>query len=93
MLGLVSDPVAGLVEVPCILRNAGGVAQALAAADLALAGIESVIPPDEVIDAMGQVGRLLDVRFKETAQGGIAASPTGRRLATQLRSQWNEQGG
>ncbi len=93
MLGLVCDPVAGLVEVPCILRNAGGVAQALAAADLALAGIESVIPPDEVIDAMGQVGRLLDVRFKETAQGGIAASPTGRRLAAQLRSQWDEQGG
>lgn len=90
MLGLVCDPVAGLVEVPCILRNASGAAQALLAADLALAGIESVIPPDEVIDAMGQVGRLLDVRFKETAQGGIAASPTGRRLAAQLRSEWGE---
>lgn len=89
MLGLICDPVAGLVEVPCILRNAGGVAQALAAADLALAGIESVIPPDEVIDALGQVGRMLDVRFKETAQGGIAASPTGKRLAAQLRSQWD----
>lgn len=88
MLGLVCDPVAGLVEVPCILRNASGAAQALVAADLALAGIESLIPPDEVIDAMGQVGRLLDVRFKETAQGGIAASPTGRRLAAQLRSEW-----
>ena len=90
MLGLVCDPVAGLVEVPCILRNASGAAQALLAADLALAGVESVIPPDEVIDAMGQVGRLLDVRFKETAQGGIAASPTGRRLAAQLRSEWGE---
>ena len=90
MLGLVCDPVAGLVEVPCILRNASGAAQALLAADLALAGVESVIPPDEVIDAMGQVGRLLDVRFKETAQGGIAASPTGRRLAAQLRSEWDE---
>jgi len=89
MLGLVCDPVAGLVEVPCILRNASGAAQALLAADLALAGIESVIPPDEVIDAMGQVGRLLDVRFKETAQGGIAASPTGKRLAAQLRSEWD----
>ena len=89
MLGLVCDPVAGLVEVPCILRNASGAAQALLAADLALAGVESVIPPDEVIDAMGQVGRLLDVRFKETAQGGIAASPTGKRLAAQLRSEWD----
>ncbi len=88
MLGLVCDPVAGLVEVPCILRNASGVAQALISADLALAGVESMIPPDEVIDAMGQVGRLLDVRFKETAQGGLAASPTGRRIAAQLRSQW-----
>ncbi|HDQ35020.1 MAG TPA: L-serine ammonia-lyase, iron-sulfur-dependent, subunit alpha [Chloroflexi bacterium] len=88
MLGLICDPVAGLVEIPCILRNAGGVAQALAAADLARAGIESVIPPDEVIDALGQVGRLMDVRFKETAQGGVAATPTGKRLAAELRSKW-----
>lgn len=89
MLGLICDPVAGLVEVPCILRNAGGVAQALAAADLALAGIESIIPPDEVIDALGKVGRLMDVRFKETAQGGVAATPTGRQWAAKLRSEWD----
>jgi L-serine dehydratase len=81
MLGLVCDPVAGLVEVPCVKRNAAGAAQCLVAVDLALAGVESVIPPDEVIDAMASIGRRMDVRFKETAQGGLAATPTGKRLA------------
>jgi L-serine dehydratase len=81
MLGLVCDPVAGLVEVPCVKRNAAGAAQCLVAVDLALAGVESVIPPDEVIDAMASIGRRMDARFKETAQGGLAATPTGRRLA------------
>jgi L-serine dehydratase len=81
MLGLVCDPVAGLVEVPCVKRNAAGAAQCLVAVDLALAGVESVIPPDEVIDAMASIGRHMDERFKETAQGGLAATPTGRRLA------------
>lgn len=81
MLGLVCDPVAGLVEVPCVKRNAAGAAQCFIAVDLALAGVESVIPPDEVIDAMAQIGRRMDERFKETAQGGLAATPTGRRLA------------
>ena len=81
MLGLVCDPVAGLVEVPCIKRNAAGAAQCFIAIDLALAGIESVIPPDEVIDAMGRIGRRMDPQFKETAEGGLAATPTGRRLA------------
>jgi L-serine dehydratase len=81
MLGLVCDPVAGLVEVPCVKRNAAGVAQCLVAVDLALAGVESVIPPDEVIDAMANIGRRMDVRFKETAQGGLAATPTGKKLA------------
>ncbi len=81
MLGLVCDPVAGLVEIPCVKRNAAAVAQCFVAADLALAGVESAIPPDEVIDAMANIGRRMDIRFKETAEGGLAATPTGRRLA------------
>lgn len=81
MLGLVCDPVAGLVEIPCIKRNAAGAAQCFVAVDLALAGIDSAIPADEVIDAMANIGRAMDSRFKETAQGGLAATPTGRRLA------------
>jgi L-serine dehydratase len=81
MLGLICDPVAGLVEIPCVKRNAAAVAQCFVATDLAMAGIESVIPPDEVIDAMANVGRRMDERFKETAQGGLAATPTGKRLA------------
>lgn len=87
MLGLVCDPVAGLVEVPCVKRNAAGAAQCFLAIDLALAGIESVIPADEVIDAMSQIGRHMDSRYKETAQGGLAATPTGKRLAEQVRNQ------
>jgi len=81
MLGLVCDPVAGLVEIPCVKRNAAAVAQCFVATDLAMAGVESVIPPDEVIDAMANIGRRMDDRFKETAQGGLAATPTGKRLA------------
>ena len=81
MLGLVCDPVAGLVEIPCIKRNAAGAAQCFIAVDLALTGIESVIPPDEVIDAMATIGRRMDPRFKETSEGGLAATPTGRKLA------------
>lgn len=83
-LGLVCDPVAGLVEVPCIKRNAGGVANALVAAELALAGIKSVIPVDEVIDVMKSVGNLMTVSLKETAEGGLAASPTARRLTEEI---------
>lgn len=77
MLGLVCDPVAGLVEVPCVKRNAGAVAQAMVAAEMAMAGIESVIPVDEVIDAMAAVGSAMSCTLKETAQGGLAVSPTG----------------
>ncbi len=80
-LGLVCDPVAGLVEVPCILRNAGAVSQCFTAVDLAMAGVESLIPADEVIDAMERIGGRMDERFRETAQGGLAATPTGRALA------------
>ena len=81
MLGLVCDPVAGLVEVPCVKRNAAGTAQCFVAVDLALAGVESIIPPDEVIDAMAEIGRNMNERYRETAQGGLAATPTGKRLA------------
>lgn len=80
VLGLVCDPVAGLVEIPCIKRNAAGVAGALTAAELALAGIESAIPPDEVIVAMKRVGDLMPPSLRETADGGLANTPTGRAL-------------
>ncbi len=81
MLGLVCDPLGGLVELPCVFRNATGSAIALSAIEMALAGIQFVIPADEVIDTMGQIGREMDVRYRETAGGGLAATPTGRRLA------------
>ncbi|MGT2896084.1 L-serine ammonia-lyase, iron-sulfur-dependent, subunit alpha [Streptococcus entericus] len=77
MLGLICDPVAGLVEVPCVKRNALGASFALIAADMALAGICSQIPVDEVVDAMYQVGKAMPTAFKETAEGGLAATPTG----------------
>jgi L-serine dehydratase len=91
-LGLICDPVAGLVEVPCILRNAGAVAQCFTAVDLALAGVESPIPADEVIDAMERVGGRMDERFRETAQGGLAATPTGRALAQAIWKQTRGEG-
>ncbi|MDY3024324.1 L-serine ammonia-lyase, iron-sulfur-dependent, subunit alpha [Streptococcus pluranimalium] len=84
LLGLVCDPVAGLVEVPCVKRNAMGASFALVAADMALAGIESKIPVDEVVDAMYQVGKAMPTAFKETAEGGLAATPTGRRYAQEI---------
>jgi len=80
-LGLVCDPLGGLVELPCVFRNATGASIALAAIEMALAGIEFAIPVDEVIDVMGEIGREMDVRYRETAGGGLAATPTGRRLA------------
>jgi len=84
MLGLVCDPVAGLVEVPCVKRNAMGAANALVAADMALAGVTSRIPCDEVIDAMFKIGQTMPTALKETAQGGLAATPTGRALAERI---------
>jgi L-serine dehydratase len=81
MLGLVCDPLGGLVELPCVFRNATASAIALAAIEMALAGITFAIPADEVIDTMGEIGREMDVRYRETAGGGLAATPTGRRLA------------
>ena len=85
ILGLVCDPVAGLVEIPCIKRNAMGTANAFVAAELALAGIESAIPADhEVIIAMKRIGDSLPVSLKETADGGLADTPTARKLQEQF---------
>ena len=80
VMGLVCDPVAGLVEVPCAKRNALGASLAMVMADMALAGITSVIPVDEVITAMGSVGRSLPETLRETARGGLAVTPTGLEL-------------
>ncbi|MBN6188968.1 L-serine ammonia-lyase, iron-sulfur-dependent, subunit alpha [Aneurinibacillus sp. BA2021] len=84
MLGLVCDPVAGLVEVPCVKRNAMGAANAMVAADMALAGIKSAIPTDEVIEAMYRIGCAMPNTLKETALGGLAATPTGRELERRI---------
>ena len=84
ILGLVCDPVAGLGEIPCIKRNASGVANALCAAELALAGITSAIPADEVILTMKRVGDTMPAALRETAEGGLAMTPTGRRLFKQV---------
>jgi L-serine dehydratase len=84
MLGLVCDPVAGLVEVPCVKRNAMGASNAMTAADMALAGITSRIPCDEVIIAMYKIGLTMPSALRETAEGGLAATPTGKRLQTEI---------
>lgn len=81
MLGLICDPVAGLVEIPCVYRNATAAVNAVAAAEMALAGLDFPIPVDEVIDVMGEVGSKLDVRYRETALGGLATTPAGQRIA------------
>jgi L-serine dehydratase len=81
MLGLVCDPVAGLVEVPCVVRNASAAAIANSSAQIALADVSSVIPVDEVIAAMGEIGASMETRYKETALGGLAATPTAQRIA------------
>ncbi|HPF61327.1 MAG TPA: L-serine ammonia-lyase, iron-sulfur-dependent, subunit alpha [Gemmatimonadales bacterium] len=91
-LGLVCDPLGGLVEVPCVYRNATGAAMALAGIEMALAGVTFPIPVDEVIDTMGKIGREMDVRYRETAGGGLAATPTGRRLAKERLVQLKPRG-
>ena len=83
-MGLVCDPVAGLVQFPCSFRNASQSVNAITSADMALAGQRSVIPPDEVVDAMYRTGRALPASMRETAEGGVAATPTGRRIAKSL---------
>lgn len=84
VMGLICDPVAGLVEVPCVLRNAMGSSQAYISADMAMAGIQSIIPADEVIICMYQVGKALPSAFRETAEGGLAQTPTGKRLMAEI---------
>ncbi len=86
LMGLVCDPVAGLVEVPCVKRNVIGAVNAVSAADMALAGIESRIPVDEVIEAMGEVGLRMPVEFRETALGGLATTPTGQRVKAEMKA-------
>lgn len=84
MLGLVCDPVAGLVEVPCVVRNASAAAIANSSAQIALANVSSVIPVDEVIEAMGEIGASMETRYKETALGGLAATKTGQAIAKKV---------
>ena len=84
LLGLVCDPVAGLVEVPCVKRNVIGAINAVSCSDMAMAGITSRIPPDEVIDAMKEVGMALPSKLRETGEGGLAATPTGIRIKNEI---------
>ncbi len=84
LLGLVCDPVAGLVEVPCVKRNVIGAVNAITSSDMVIAGIESRIPADEVIDAMGEVGSLLPCSLRETSQAGLATTPTGLKVTERM---------
>ena len=86
MLGLTCDPVAGLVEVPCIKRNVVGAVNAVTSSQMVLAGIRSAIPPDEVVDSMRRIGRQLPPCLKETGQEGLAMTPTGAQVAERLRT-------
>ena len=83
-LGLICDPVAGLVEVPCVVRNASAAAIANSSAQIALSDVDSVIPVDECVDAMGEVGQSMEDRYKETALGGLAATPTGQAISKKV---------
>lgn len=84
MLGLVCDPVAGLVEVPCVVRNASAAAIAYSSAQIALAGVGAVIPVDECVEAMGEIGQSMETRYKETALGGLAATKTGQSISKRV---------
>ncbi|MEN8249673.1 MAG: L-serine ammonia-lyase, iron-sulfur-dependent, subunit alpha [Bacteroidota bacterium] len=84
MLGLICDPVAGLVEVPCVVRNASAAAIANSSAQIAIAGVDSVIPVDESVEAMGEVGESIENRYKETALGGLAVTTTGQKIAKRV---------
>lgn len=87
LLGLICDPVAGLVEVPCVKRNVVGAVNAVSCADMALAGVESRVPVDQVIDCMGAVGRRMPVEFRETALGGLADTPFGREVKKRMEEE------
>ena len=91
LMGLICDPVAGLVEVPCVKRNVVGAVNAVSCAEMALAGITSRVPVDQVIDCMGDVGRRLPVEFRETALGGLAVTPFGQSVKEQLQSRTEPQ--
>lgn len=84
MLGLVCDPVAGLVEVPCVKRNAAGASNAIVSADMALAGVESRIPTDEVIEAMYKIGLTMPSALRETGRGGLAGTKTGQEMKERI---------
>ncbi|MBX3101052.1 MAG: L-serine ammonia-lyase, iron-sulfur-dependent, subunit alpha [Bacteroidetes bacterium] len=90
MLGLICDPIAGLVEVPCVKRNASAAVIAFSSAQIALANDSAVIPVDEVIDAMGEVGMSMEAKYKETALGGLAATPTGIEIANRVLKRSSE---
>ena len=91
ILGLVCDPVKGLVEVPCVKRNASGAINALTAAELSLCGVKSFIPADEVIEAMNEVGKMMNYRLKETALGGLAATETAKKLSHERKENCDEK--
>lgn len=84
MLGLVCDPIAGLVEVPCVVRNASAAAIANSSAQIALANVDAVVPVDECVDAMGEIGQAMDGKYKETALGGLAMTKTGQRISKKV---------
>lgn len=84
MLGLICDPVAGLVEVPCVVRNASAAAIANSSAQIALSNVDSIIPVDECVEAMGEVGQSMETRYKETALGGLAATKTGQSISKKV---------
>ncbi|GAB6189690.1 L-serine ammonia-lyase, iron-sulfur-dependent, subunit alpha [Marinitoga arctica] len=88
LMGLVCDPVGGFVEVPCVKRNASAANIAISTSEMALAGIESVIPFDEVVDAMYRVGKMIHEDLRETGNGGIAATPTARKLVEEIKKSW-----
>ena len=93
VMGLVCDPVAGLVEVPCVKRNAFLAIYAVTGAELAMAGIKSVIPIDEIVDAMVQVGEMMSPKLKESAEAGLATTKTGLQITEELTAKWNRNSG
>lgn len=91
VMGLVCDPIAGLVEVPCVKRNPFLATHAITASELALAGIESIIPVDEVVDATKQVGQMLSSQLKESSEAGLATTKTGLAIQEKLQKRWNKK--